>query len=316
MKNRLLLKYLYADTNNFTSLGGIRVRKTISPLLRKLLILATKEKIVIEKYPGLEKKKPYIFVASHGFTNDSIASLASIDRNCYLLIGSTNQVEYNPLMNFAWLNGFIYVNRMDQSSRSTAVDKMEFIINNGSSVLMFPEGGFNNTENRIINRLFAGPYYLARRTGAEIVPIAPFYEYGSDTIYMNFGEPLNLSDFSDKETAIQILEETLSSMVWSNIEKHASKIVRSEMKGDIRLAFMEERRQEYLKNPWTRDVWEEELTVYKDRNNPSPQDVNKEFERVKPTIKNFNLVMPFIKNAMEDKKYDFKEYMHHNWMKK
>ena len=255
-------------------------------------------------------------VATHGFTNDIIASLATIDRNAYLLMGTTDQVEHNPLMNFAWLNGFIYVNRTDDESRKSAVDKMEFVIKHGPSVMLFPEGGFNNTENILINRPFAGAYLLAKHTGAKVVPIAPFYEYGSDTIYMNYGEPMNLSMYDTKQEAIQVLADVLSTMVWANIENHSTRFTRANLTGDIHMTFMEERRQEYLKSSWTRDVWEEELTVYKDKEHPSPEDVRKSFANVKLTRLNYKCTAPIMTELEREIRYDFKEYMHQNWMKK
>ena len=315
MKNYGLIKYLNADITNFTSVKGIKRRQKIAGALKKLLIIATKEKIVVENYPELEKNEPYIFVATHGFTNDAIASLATIDRNAYLLMGTTDQVEHNPLMNFAWLNGFIYVNRTDDESRKSAVDKMEFVIRNGSSVILYPEGGFNNTENKLINRPFAGAYLLAKRTGAKVVPIAPFYEYGSDTIYMNYGEPMNLSMYDTKQEAIQVLADVLATMVWANLENHSTRLTRADLTGDIHMTFMEERRQEYLKSSWTRDVWEEELTVYKDKRFPCPEDVWKTFEKVNITSKKANIIAPILRLNEEYKKYDFKKYMHLNWNK-
>ena len=83
--------------------------KNLSHVLKKVLKIATPEKIIIDRYPELNTDEPYIFVSTHGFSNDIIACLASIDRSAYLLMGSTNQVEYNRLMYAAWLNGFIYV---------------------------------------------------------------------------------------------------------------------------------------------------------------------------------------------------------------
>ena len=55
MKNYWLIKYLNADITNFTSVKGIKRRQKIAGVLKKLLIIATKEKIVVENYPELEE---------------------------------------------------------------------------------------------------------------------------------------------------------------------------------------------------------------------------------------------------------------------
>lgn len=60
MKNYGLIKYLNADITNFTSVKGIKRRQKIASLLKKLLLIATKEKIVVENYPELEKNEPSV----------------------------------------------------------------------------------------------------------------------------------------------------------------------------------------------------------------------------------------------------------------
>lgn len=314
-KNKMLVKFMKADVNNFTSNAGIKIRRRFAGILKKILIVATKEKIIVENYPKLELGTSYIFAATHGFSNDIIACLATIDRSAYLLMGSTNQVEYNKLMYFAWFNGFIYVDRTNSDSRKSSLDKMERVIRSGSSILLFPEGAFNNTENKLCNRLFAGPYLLAKRTGAKVVPIAPFYEYGSDTIYMKYGEPIDMCSHENKDEAIRLLRDKFSTMVYENIESHASSLVRRNLAGDIRMKFMEERRKEYLKNSWTRDVWEEELTVYKDKKCPTPEDVRKTLLPIQINANNAKWLLPILQEAQEDLKYDFKTCMQRTWDK-
>lgn len=102
MKNLGLIKFLDADVNSFTSDIGLKIRKIIAKPLKVLLKIATPEKIHVIKYPQLKKNIPYIFVSNHGFSNDIISALATIDRSVYLLMGSTNQVEYNKLVYAAW----------------------------------------------------------------------------------------------------------------------------------------------------------------------------------------------------------------------
>lgn len=313
-KNYKLVDLLDADVETFTSDKGIVRRRKIAKVLKKVLKIATPEKIIVDRYPELNPDEPYIFVSTHGFSNDIIACLATIDRSAYLLMGSTNQVEYNRLMYAAWLNGFIYVNRTDDKSRKEAIPKMERILKNGSSILVFPEGGHNNTENNLVNKLFTSPYILASRTGCKVVPIAPFYEFGSDKIYMNVGDPINLASYSDKKEALLDLRDIFATMVYENIEKHSTSYVRPEGR-DIHMDFMEERRKEYLKNPWTRDVWEEELTRYLDADERESVSVMESMDQINIDKDNASIMGPILVKRQEQKKYDFKDYMHRNWNK-
>ena len=315
MKNYGIIRFRKANVDNFTSNIGMNIRKIINPMFRRLLKLGTKNKIVVDHYPKLEDNVPYIFVSTHGFVDDSVANLATIDRNAYLLFGTTDQLEVNPITYAAWANGFIYVNREDREHRKSAIDKMLRVLNNGNSVLIFPEGGFNNTENLLVQKLFASPYILAKQTGIKVVPIAPFYEYGSDTIYMNVGEPVDLSVFDDKREALDHLRDLLATLVYENIEKHSTPILRCELGSDPRMDFMEQRKNEYLKTKWTKDVWDEELTIYQDEQDREYNSVMESMDKINVTKDNAEIMGPILVKRYNDKKYDFKSYMKNNWNK-
>lgn len=315
MKNYGIIKFQYANVDNFTSNFGMNFRKRINPVLRRILKLATKGELIVDNYPELNDDEAYIFVSTHNFVEDTIANLSTIDRDAYLLFGTTDQLEVNPEMYFAWLNGFIYVDRYNTENRKSALLKMERVLENGNSVLIFPEGGFNNTENLLCQKLFSSPYILSKTTKCKVVPIAPFYEFGSDKIYMNVGEPVDLSNFDDKKEALTYLRDILSTLVYENIEKHASHIVRNELGSDPRMDFMEERRLEYLKTKWTKDVWDEELTRYFDEADREYNAVQESMDNIKITKENAGIMAPILVKRMEDKKYDFKNYMHQNWNK-
>ena len=55
------------------------------------------------------QKKAYLFAANHSFDEDIISVLANVDRNAYMLHGTTDQMRYNPVFMALWLNGMIYV---------------------------------------------------------------------------------------------------------------------------------------------------------------------------------------------------------------
>ena len=158
MKNIGLSNLMISTPEDFTTISKIKFRRLINKPVRKIIQLSTLKKFEVEYEEELSKDEQYIFSASHYYTEDIQATVGSVDRNAWVLIGTTNQVEHNPKMYAAWLNGMIYVDRNNQQSRSDSLEKMEYILNNGSSVIIFPEGGWNNSENLLINPLFAGPY--------------------------------------------------------------------------------------------------------------------------------------------------------------
>lgn len=311
MKNIGLKKIMVANVDNFTSNVGLKLRRVINPALRGILKLATKRNIIVESYPDLPKGKNYIFASTHSFDEDIIANLATIDRNAYVLMGTTDQIEHNPQMYAAWLNGMIYVDRLDSQNRKDAIEKMKKVLNSGSSVLVFPEGGWNNTENLLCLPLFASPYILAKETGLEVIPISAFNEHGSTNIYINVGEPIDMSNYT-KEEGLEVLRDSMASMRYKSIEEHSTPLKRSELLGDIHLKFMEERKDEYLRVNWTRDVWDEELTVYKGKNIITPEEVW-DWLKVDDCVENMS--SPILVRKMESTRYDFKKYMKENWNK-
>lgn len=315
MKNKGLKNVKISNVDNFTTDTGMKLRRVIGKPLRKALKMAAGKKVVIDRYPKLDKDEQYIFASTHYFNEDIIAGMAAIDRSAYALIGTTDQVDNNPLMYAAWLYGLIYVDRNDPESRKQSVLKMEKVLNNGSSVIMFPEGGWNNTENLLCQKLFAGPYILSQLTGKKVVALSTFSDPESDTIHIMASDPIDMTNM-EKEEALELLRDTMASMMFEQIEKYSIPYERSKYYEDIHMQHMERRRQEYLKEKWTRDVWDEELTVYKPKHITTAEEVRTSLDNVHVDKDNAYILAPILARREEDKKYDFKQYMKKNWNKK
>lgn len=313
IKNIGLLRLEKSTSETFVTETGIKIRKKIFKMLQKPLVLATPKKMVVENYPKLEKGKPYIYTSTHNFDGDINVALANLDRNAFLLLGSKDQLEYNKGVYFAWLNGLIYVDRLDPESRKESLKKMTRILKSGTSILMFPEGQYNNTENLLCERIFAGPYKLYKETGAKIIPVSSYTLPELDEIYINYGEPIDFDELSKKEALI-MLRDILATMQFEQIEKHGGMLVRKEMTSkDIHLDYLEERLQEYLKENWTRDVWDEEIIEYIDKDIIEAKKVREFIDKVEITPKNAYIMAPILVQREKDEKYDFKKYVRKNW---
>ncbi len=312
MKNIGIQWVKNANIDNFTSSFGIKFRQMINPLLRKLLNLVCPKPIIVEADFALPLKNPYIFVCTHYFIEDIISCLATIDRNVYLLCGTTNQIENNRQMYISWLNGLIYVNRNNKDNRHDSINKMERILYSGSSILIYPEGGWNNTENILVQRLFAGPYILSSKTQTSVVPMSIYNDEIEDKIYVKFGEPIELFKY-EKEFALETLRDVMSALLWSQIEKHSDLLKRSELDSDIHMQHMLKRRSEYLKVKWTKDVWDEELTVYKPKNIADFEDVYSFLDNIEFTPQNAGILANLYVELQERRKYNLKSFMKDTW---
>ncbi len=314
MKNIGIQWVKTADCKNFTSDFGIKLRRLLSRPFRWVMRVATGKKIVVGSFPKLKKNTPYIFAATHLFYEDILASVGCLDRNAYVLIGTKDQLQYNPRLYGAWASGMIFVDRLNTESRHSAVDKMERIIRAGSSVLLFPEGAWNNSENTLVCPLFAGPYLVAERTGAKIVPVCAFCEADGDTIYFNASEPIDICGRTKEET-LEILRDALAVMMFSSIERHTIPVKRRELTGDLHERHLAERQEEYLKMPWKKPNWMEETSTYKNKRKPTPDMVWPSFENVQLTPQNAKIMVPIFEEIERIRKYDFVRYMQGNWGK-
>ena len=69
-----------------------------------------------------------------------------------MLVDTLDQVENNPAMYATWLNGMVFVDKTDPQYRKNAVEKMARVLENGYSVIVYPEGVWNNIENLLVQR--------------------------------------------------------------------------------------------------------------------------------------------------------------------
>ena len=70
---------------------------------------------------------------------------------------------------------------------------------------------------------------------------------------------------------------------------------------------MEQRRKEYMKTKWTKDVWDEELTIYLDEDDKEMKNVYESIDDIDVNSKNAEIMAPVLVRRLETKKYDFKD---------
>lgn len=319
MKNIIITKLEKSNIDNFTSNFGLRIRKVshklISFLFRTVLKWVYKKKIIVDNRVQLDKNKCYIFASNHSFYLDGAAIVSTVDRNCYALFGATEQLYFDICTFFVWLSGMIYVDRFDKQSRKDSVEKMNRVLKAGNSILIFPEGRWNDSENLLCQKLFAGPYNLSVQNRVEVVPISVYNETFGKIIHLSFGEPLKLYEY-DKDKGLEILRDALATMNYEQIEKYSTSFLREKEVGDIHFKYMDERMFEYSKAKWRSDYcWDDELFTYK-AGDVDIEDVWKDIDKVKIDVNNVDKFYELLLELKRIKKYDFKNYMNENYRKK
>lgn len=127
---------------------------------------------------------------------------------------------------------------------------------------------------------------------------------------------MDLSGMEKKE-ALDKLRDSMATLTYELMADHATILKRSELGPEPRLDYIDERMREYLCTKWTRDDWDMEVTIYRDKTlPPTPEAVRASFDDVKVTAKNAAILAPILARREEDKKYDLVKYMKENWNKK
>lgn len=326
LQNAMSKSVINANIETFENASlSYKIRGFIHPLLRKLIKIFLGRKMIVDKNSTIQFKnskldpnKQYIYVSTHLFGKDINSALAIIDKNAYLLAGTKDQIETNPQMLIAWANGLIYVDRNDKQSKKDSLEKMKVVIKKGKSVLIYPEGYLNNSENLILQEFFKGVHDLSCATGLEVVPISSYNNFGSKDLHVVCGEPIELYKYSLKEGLIH-LRDNLATMKWKQIENYSEPLKREELnrRKDYRKDFLEERRQIYLENKWTSsEALQSEIGYFKNKKEPKPKELWETFRNVKIKRENAYIMAPIMKTIAENDEYDLKNHIKKLGLKK
>lgn len=298
----IVRKYLWADTENFVSDIGIKLRKIIHKPLQKVVRLAMKNKLIIEEIPELDKNKQYVFVSTHYFTEDVIGLFSATDRQTHMLMGTTDQIENNPLMLAAMFFGFFHVDRMDKEDRKECFEKQNLLIEKGTSFINYIGGSWENSENELQPLSFSGPYRTSKMKDVLIVPVASYLVREDKKIYMRFGEPIDVRN-CDEDLANEIIRDTLATMHYKQISKYSYPINNVKIPVDNRtisthdlpydqhMYYMNQIGYEYWNQPWTKPFAKEEIGVRKGK------------------IDNEEDVYSFISNLSREKLIELSKYL-------
>lgn len=113
-------------------------------------------------------RKPCIYVANHRSYIDVFLMLASMHRP-YRPLGKA-QMSDIPLFGFFYKRFVITVDRRMGISRSKSFIDLIRVLERSSSVFIFPEGTFNESEAPLKN-FYSGPFQLALKKEVNIQPV-------------------------------------------------------------------------------------------------------------------------------------------------
>lgn len=154
------------------------------------------------------KSSPAIYVVNHTNSFDIPVASVIIKKHHYVLLG-TQPLEVLDKIAFN-LNGVVWVNRKNKDSKIKAKQKLIDILKGGTNILMFPEGTWNRTENKIMLPLHWGVIDIAKECNVPIIPI--ILEYSSKVCTAKIGKPLFINENDDKKDAINKLRDSMATL--------------------------------------------------------------------------------------------------------
>lgn len=225
MYNKCFEYLLSNDPDDVISKSGILVRKAINPIYRKVIPFSTKNELIVERKEDVPKDKKIIYSATHGFRDDIVLTLKTIDAPVYLLYGSLLDFYYSIDGLALWLNGTIIVDRKDKKSRAAAILKMERALKLGSNLLIYPEGVWNKEQSLIVQKLYTGIYDVAEKEEALVVPIATIQE--GNKCYSIQGSAYDITNFTKDDC------DDIKRLMHKNLIKCIDLIVYNTKRGDV-----------------------------------------------------------------------------------
>lgn len=194
------------------------LKDKIRPMLSLIASTRVPYKVVIEKSGQPLFERSVIYVANHSCFADTPIMGRIVPNRSYILLGK-QRLGFSDWLYFI-LNGVIFVDRKEKEDKAASKQAMITYLERGRSVVIFPEGTWNLTENQLMLPMKWGIIDVARKTGSEVVPVNLEYDRERKKCYVRFGESITFTSEENKEESISILRDTMATMRWEAWERN------------------------------------------------------------------------------------------------
>ena len=221
-----------------------------------------------------------IFACTHIAGNDLENVYAPCRRGCWWFIGDPCVLYKDISGLLLYLNGSIFLETGDKTDRHIAYLRAVELLKNGGSLMIFPEGARNCTENLPVMGLFQGTAKMAMETGVKIVPVA--IEQFERRFVIHFGDTMFPEDYGSSTELTESLRDVLATLkyeIWEAEGLHA--------RADIPEGYSEQFAAEMEKRMYPYDTLETvERTRYHTRAEIEQREVEAHFDKLIPCKEN------------------------------
>ncbi len=220
-------------------LGHIQLREALYPLFA-LFIKADRwlrrQKIEVIGNTEIQNGQ-VIYACTHIGGNDLQSIFEVIRRGCWWFVGDPCVLYQEISGLLLHLNGCILLELTDREDRRIAYNRAVELLKAGGSLMIYPEGARNGTENLPVMGLFQGTARMAMATDTKIVPVA--IEQYNDRFVVNFGNALLPGDFQTPAELTQKLRDTMATLKWEIWEREGL-CARGDLPQNYRELFLKE----------------------------------------------------------------------------
>lgn len=242
---------LSSEVEESQLLKEIALRRRLNPVIKSLAGLFMDHKQVFEERNVLRAsnqetvapdsgiilpKEPVIWIANHAFKDDIAASIVAAKRHAYVLFGSLPQL-YNSIDGLAiFLNGSVFFNRKVPASKRMSVSKAIAVLKSGTDLIMFPEGVWNKTPEKLVLDFWPGVYRISQETGARVIPMAhyikdPVKRARDNLIHTVVDDPVCLDGLTER-SALVYLRDIVATWYYLMMEKYGNSTRAQEIKAN------------------------------------------------------------------------------------
>ena len=193
-------------------LAVMLLKDFLRPVLSLTASFRVPYRVIVEQPCCLLPDKPVVYAVNHFCFADTPIMGRIVPKRSYILAGK-QRMGLSDWLYFI-LNGAIFVDRKDKADMAASKLAMSAYLRKGRSIVMFPEGTWNLTENQLMLPMKWGIIDIAKETGAQIVPVVLEYDRESKRCFARFGEPMIFSAEDSKAEAIAALRDTMATMRW------------------------------------------------------------------------------------------------------
>ena len=171
--------------------------------------------------------EPVIFVTNHGFKDDVLATILASEKRAYIVFGSLPQFYGTIDGLLACKNGVVMVNRKVSESKRSSIEKSKYVLENGISLMVCPEGVWNKKPNGGMLDFWSGFYRIAKKSDGTFYKIVPIIHYIKNThkagkdnpIHTVVDNPIVLDGMNEKE-GIEYVRNRMQTWYWKLMENY------------------------------------------------------------------------------------------------